>query len=102
MFSFSTSYFSPERDPGVVNILSHILKNVFWQNLVKSVSSDKIQNHTRNTFSSGRVIADSKLSEKVVCISIFLKIWTLNLVFSYEKFSTFQWHVEFRRKLIIN
>ena len=42
-FLFSTSYFSSERDPGIVKILSHILKSIFHQKLVKVVSSDKRQ-----------------------------------------------------------
>ena len=61
-FFFPTSYFSPERVPGVVKIVSHILKSLFYQKLVKIVSLDKRQSHAGYTFSSCLVITDSKLT----------------------------------------
>ena len=36
-----TSYFFILRDPGVLKIVSHILKSLFYQKLVKIGSSDK-------------------------------------------------------------
>ena len=59
---FPTSYFSSERDPGAVKNVSHILKSLFYQKLVKIVCLDKIQSHTRYTFSLCLVITDSKLT----------------------------------------
>ena len=59
---FSTSYLSSERDPGLVKIVSHILKSLFYQKLVKIVSLDKRQSHAGYTFSSCLVITDSKLT----------------------------------------
>ena len=40
-FFNSTSYFSSNRDPGAVKIVSHILKSLFYLKLVKIVSSEK-------------------------------------------------------------
>ena len=71
---FPTSHFSSERVPGIVKIVSPILKSLFYQKLVKTVRSDKRQSHTEYTFSSCLVITDSTLVEKVVYLSIFLKI----------------------------
>ena len=88
---FPTSYFQSERDPDVEKIVSHILRSLFYHKLVKIVSSDKRQSHIGYTFSSCLVITNSTLIEKVVYLSIFLKIWISNLIFSYE-FNTFQWH----------
>ena len=38
---FPILYFTSERDPGVVKIVSFILKSLFYQRLIKIVSSDK-------------------------------------------------------------
>ena len=69
-FLFSTSYLSSERDPGIVKFLSHILKSIFHQKLVKVVSSDKRHLYIWYTFSSCLMISDSNLTKKIVCLSI--------------------------------
>ena len=58
---FPTSYFSTEKDPGVVKIVSHILKSLFYQKLVKIVSLDKRQtlSHIGYAFSSYLLITES-------------------------------------------
>ena len=40
VFFFSTSYFSSEKDPGVVKIVTHILRSLFYKKLVNNVNSD--------------------------------------------------------------
>ena len=89
-------YFWSGRDPRVVKIVSHILRSLFHKkkNLVKITSSDKRQRQTWYTFSICLVIIDAKLTVKDLYLSIFLKIWTLNLLFSYikYKFNTFRWY----------
>ena len=88
-------YFSSGRDPRVVKIVSNILRSLFHKkNLVKITSSDKRQRQTWCTFSICLVIIDAKLTVKDLYLSIFLKIWTLNLLFSYikYKFNTFRWY----------
>lgn len=61
-------------------------KESFYQKLVKILISDKRQSHIRYTLSTCLMKTDSKLTEKVVCWSTLLNIWTLNLIFSYEKY----------------
>ena len=46
----STSYFSSEKDPGAVKIVTHNLKSLFYLKLVKMLSSDKRQSQTCYTF----------------------------------------------------
>ena len=74
-----------------------ILKSVNHQKLVKIVSSDKRQSHTEYIFCL--VITDSKLILNVKRLSIFLKMWTLNWMFSNEKikFNTFQKYIVVNR-----
>ena len=38
---YSTLYFSSEKDPGAVKIVSHIMKSLFYLKNVKILSSDK-------------------------------------------------------------
>ena len=40
VFSFQRHIFSSEKDPGVVKIVSHILRSLFYQKLVNNVNSD--------------------------------------------------------------
>ena len=68
-------------------IVSNILKSLFYQKLVKIVSSDKRQSHTGFTFSSCLVITDSELSEKVVYWSIIFSKLDIYL----WKFEHTQW-----------
>ena len=91
---FSTPYFSSEKDQGKVKIVSDMLKSLYYQKLVKIVSSDNSR-LTWYTFSSYLGITVSKLTEKIVCSWIFLKFWTLNLIFSHEKykFNKFPWRM---------
>ena len=67
--------------PGVLKLVSHILKSLFYQNLLKIRSSDKRQSLTGVTFQSCLVITDTKFTTKVECLSIFLKIWISNVIF---------------------
>ena len=55
-------------------MISDILKSLFYEKLFKIVSLDKRCSHTGYKFLSCLVITDCKLTWKVVCFSIFLKI----------------------------
>ena len=72
-FFFPTSYFPSERDLGAVKIVSHILKSLLYEYLVKILSSDKRQSHTGYTFSLCMVITDSKLTPTSCVYQYFSK-----------------------------
>ena len=84
---YSTSYFSSEKDPDAIKIVSHILKSLFYWKHVKFLNSDKRQSHTWHTCLYCPVITDSKLTEKRF---IFINI-SQNL---YIKLVIFLWKIQ--------
>ena len=50
---FSTSYFSSEKDPTIVKIVSHILQSLnYKRKIVKILRSDNRQNHVEKLYVS--------------------------------------------------